>query len=65
MLDELKDVVKGTVTISENIETIGVRAFYRFSDLKEVKLANSVTLIESYAFDMSGVENIFINRYKG
>ena len=64
VFDSLKDVIMGTVTVSENIRTIGVRAFYGFSGVSEIKLAESVTLIKDYAFEDSGLQTLYINRYE-
>lgn len=63
VLDGLKDIVVGKVTINQNIETIGMKAFYKFGGLKEVYIGENVKLIKDYAFDESGVETIYINRY--
>lgn len=65
VLDGLKEIVSGKITISDGIEVVGMRAFYQFRNVKEVHLASSVISIGDYAFDESGVEKIYISRYEG
>lgn len=64
VLDGIKDIVTGSVTVSDNMKVIGVRAFYGFTNLNKVVLSNSVILIKDYAFEDSGIETLYITRYE-
>ena len=48
------------VTISDGIETVGAKAFYGCSALQSVTIGNSVNYIGDWAFEGTGLVNIFI-----
>ncbi|MCI8306525.1 MAG: leucine-rich repeat domain-containing protein [Lachnospiraceae bacterium] len=48
------------VTIPDTVETIGVEAFHKCSNLKQVKLSKKLTKIEAYAFDQTGLTSVNI-----
>ncbi len=48
------------VIIPDTVETIGMEAFHKCSNLKEVKLSKKLVRIEEYAFDQTGLTNLKI-----
>ncbi len=49
------------VTLPDTVEEIGISAFERCSELKEIAIPDSVKAIEPYAFCSSGVESVTLN----